>query len=318
MNKKIFEGKRMVRPTKTISAVLEGYRLCFSQSGLPFNEPGFASLELLDGPDGLDGEGCKNEELGAGMRRRKAVGKAEDGRDGGFFAGAHPQSNGVSESLDSAPVSPSRSFLSFTTFMASRSRDETQSQSDATLPRSTPPLPHGVHGVAFLITEQEWAYVCETEGVSKRGASAAGVGYRVADVSVHTYAGENLSCQTLVQSQSFLRGRHPRPSARYLGLLRSGAEDNNLHASWQAYLAALTPYAAARPGQKLGKWLFFFFSIALLYFPMFVLRAWAHTKIAPSLRSRAAQAFAGNMHRVLFFAWMAHDCLEPYLGSGIV
>lgn len=43
MNRKVFEGRRMIKPAESFAAVLPGWRLEFSQPGLPYSEPSFAA-----------------------------------------------------------------------------------------------------------------------------------------------------------------------------------------------------------------------------------------------------------------------------------
>lgn len=45
MNKKVFSGRRMIKPAASLPAVLPGWQLTFSQPGLPYAEPGFAAVE---------------------------------------------------------------------------------------------------------------------------------------------------------------------------------------------------------------------------------------------------------------------------------
>jgi len=45
INKKVFEGRRMIKPAESLPAVLPGWRLEFSQPGLPYSEPAFAAVD---------------------------------------------------------------------------------------------------------------------------------------------------------------------------------------------------------------------------------------------------------------------------------
>lgn len=45
INKKVFEGRRRISPAESVPAVLPGWRLEFSQPGLPYAEPAFAAVE---------------------------------------------------------------------------------------------------------------------------------------------------------------------------------------------------------------------------------------------------------------------------------
>jgi hypothetical protein len=45
MNKKVFQGRRLIKPAESVAAVLPGWQLTFNQPGLPFIEPAFAAVE---------------------------------------------------------------------------------------------------------------------------------------------------------------------------------------------------------------------------------------------------------------------------------
>lgn len=60
MNKKVFSGRRMIKPAASLPAVLPGWRLTFSQPGLPYAEPGFAAVERQPAAAG-DGDGAQGD-----------------------------------------------------------------------------------------------------------------------------------------------------------------------------------------------------------------------------------------------------------------
>lgn len=45
MNRDVLSGRRMIKPAESVPAKLPGYRLSFNQPGLPYREPGFATVE---------------------------------------------------------------------------------------------------------------------------------------------------------------------------------------------------------------------------------------------------------------------------------
>lgn len=47
MKKSVLEGRRMIKPAESVAAVLPDYMLTFQQPGLPYREPGFATIEPL-------------------------------------------------------------------------------------------------------------------------------------------------------------------------------------------------------------------------------------------------------------------------------
>lgn len=51
MNKAVLQGRRMIKPAESVAAICPGYKLSFQQPGLPYREPGFATVEPL-GPEG--------------------------------------------------------------------------------------------------------------------------------------------------------------------------------------------------------------------------------------------------------------------------
>jgi hypothetical protein len=48
MDKAVLEGRRMITPAESVAAKLPNYCLTFRQPGLPYREPGFATIEPLD------------------------------------------------------------------------------------------------------------------------------------------------------------------------------------------------------------------------------------------------------------------------------
>lgn len=47
MKKSVLEGRRMIKPAESVPAVAPDYMLTFQQPGLPYREPGFATVEPL-------------------------------------------------------------------------------------------------------------------------------------------------------------------------------------------------------------------------------------------------------------------------------
>ena len=48
MVKDVLEGRRLIKPAESVAAVLPNYMLTFNQPGLPYREPGFATIEPLE------------------------------------------------------------------------------------------------------------------------------------------------------------------------------------------------------------------------------------------------------------------------------
>ncbi|KAJ1618139.1 hypothetical protein T492DRAFT_1094934 [Pavlovales sp. CCMP2436] len=93
------------------------------------------------------------------------------------------------------------------------------------------------HGVLYTLELPQMARLCASEAVP--------IGYTPISVRCATYGGQTLSATTL-------RANGPgrlieaafgpiRPSARYLQLIRDGADASGLATEWLEYLAALEP-----------------------------------------------------------------------------
>ena len=52
MDRAVLEVRRMIKPAESVAAVAPGYMLTFNQPGLPYREPGFASIEPLPPSNG--------------------------------------------------------------------------------------------------------------------------------------------------------------------------------------------------------------------------------------------------------------------------
>ena len=74
INKKVFEGRRMIKPAESSPAVLPGYRLCFNMPGMPYREPGFGSVEPI--PAASAGAGQNGSHGGGGSSAANGVGAA--------------------------------------------------------------------------------------------------------------------------------------------------------------------------------------------------------------------------------------------------
>lgn len=50
----VLSGRRMIKPAESVPGILHGYKLSFNQPGLPYREPGFATVDPIDSNDGED------------------------------------------------------------------------------------------------------------------------------------------------------------------------------------------------------------------------------------------------------------------------
>jgi len=168
VNTKTMSGVRGVRPSASYPAVLDRYTLVFTVPGLPYVEPGFASVRRIDVDEGVDVDENDDDDKSA----------SDDSR--------------VSDDDD-----------------ASLARYERE-----------------VHGVAYVITDEEWRFVLRSES-----------GYDVEAVTLRRCSdGAPIEATTLVYPETDLGLPSLLPSARYLGLLTEGAEEWNLDAGWRRYL----------------------------------------------------------------------------------
>ena len=151
---KTITGVRGVKPSASYPAILRDYRLVFNVPGLPYVEPGFASVK---------------------------------------------------------PVLPGASPDDDTTDQLARYERE-------------------VHGVAHVVTEEEWRVILRTES-----------GYAREEVTLREFlpgvdAPARLIEATTLVYPDIASGGELLPSARYIDLLREGAAEWNLDEGWQRYL----------------------------------------------------------------------------------
>ncbi|MCJ1401336.1 hypothetical protein MMC11_004548 [Xylographa trunciseda] len=140
------------------------------------------------------------------------------------------------------------------------------------LPLPQPTWPHGLVGVVYEITPADYAHIIATEG--------GGASYLDITIPCHALVAHTPSVPSTPTTAPFLAhtlfapslpppssptsaGGLPRPSpplaqpsARYLALLRAGAAEHGLPRDYAAYLAALRPYTATTPRQRLGGFVF--------------------------------------------------------------
>lgn len=63
MERSVLEVRRMIKPAESIAAMAPGYMLTFNQPGLPYREPGFATIEPIPNKNanGTSNGGCNNK-----------------------------------------------------------------------------------------------------------------------------------------------------------------------------------------------------------------------------------------------------------------
>ena len=225
---------RHVHPRQSQPCKVEGYVLTFAHRGLPYLEPGFGTIEPLErNPvpptltlqtrvyySGTAQEGkatmysTPSKAVADQLLHHQTVSSAVADQD--------PQSPRPASSAQSAFGSPELP-VSFAPVRSSakRSRSDSVSQSSCdyehnsfNLDGSHPPDSHAtrgrplvnghkhveVHGVVHLISQQDMAQICKTEG----GGGAANHGYYVQHVPCQLYNGKTLQALALLTHPSSL------------------------------------------------------------------------------------------------------------------
>ena len=166
VNTKTMNGVRGISPSASYHAVLRGYELVFNVPGLPYVEPGFASVRRIGTTTATSDDAVADD------------GDADIINDDG---------------------------------------------SDSSLSKYS----REVHGVAYVVTDEEWRYILRTE-----------TSYETEVVTLAGYpdaGGTSITAITLTYPDVDV-GTKLWPSKRYLGLLREGAEEWNLDEGWRRYL----------------------------------------------------------------------------------
>lgn len=225
---------RHVHPRQSQPCKVEGYVLTFAHRGLPYLEPGFGTIEPLEQdpvPPTLiiqtsaqHSGAAQDGKITMYSTPSKSAAEQLLHKQTAQASGAHqdPQSPRPASSAQGAygspelPVSfgPSRS-------SAKRNRSDSVSQSPCDYEHTNfnldgshssdshatggEPAVDGhkhveVHGVVHLISQQDMAQICKTEG----GGGAANHGYYVQHVPCHLYNGETLRALTLLTHPSSL------------------------------------------------------------------------------------------------------------------
>ena len=185
VNTKTMMGVRGINPSASYPSVLPKYKLVFNVPGLPYVDPGFASVKAVN-----DDEEEEEEE--------------------------------EEEEVVSVSVSSSSS---------SSTGDEDLSRYE-----------REVHGVAYVVTDEEWKYILRTE-----------TSYLTREVTLMRCVDDAPIAATTLVYPDVDVGAELLPSARYLGLLREGAEEWNLDVGWRRYLnEVVAPYDASDQARMMG------------------------------------------------------------------
>lgn len=171
------------------------------------------------------------------------------------------------------------------------------------------PVPSLV-GVVYEVTPTDFATIIATEG--------GGSSYQ--DVVVDCFpissspspsSAEPLKAHTLLAPQSKTRNHPAQSSARYLGLISTGAVEHGLPLSYRNYLARYRPYQATSARQRIGRAVFGGFWLPVV-FSVFGL---ARIVQGPGGR---APAWAARLNRMLFSTmWWSYDWgFKQVFGNG--
>ncbi|PIA16624.1 hypothetical protein COEREDRAFT_80995 [Coemansia reversa NRRL 1564] len=163
-----------------------------------------------------------------------------------------------------------------------------------------------LHGVAFLITQEEMDHIVNTEG----GSGNPNVGYRLIEVECTTYDGMSLRAVTLVSTRRITSAvLHPSP--RYRGILIEGANEHGLAPEYIQLLEEVQPYEPKKFGQRVAKFL-----VTIIFAPLmipnigFALMALAFGIKVPL----SVITYQGWVTRLV---WHAHDWIfAPVFGKG--
>lgn len=207
-----------------------------------------------------------------------------------------------------------------------------------------------VHGVAHLITQDQWQRVLETEGGAehteqdnKQQKQDKSTGYAVATVHLHLYDGRQLTtAKTLVakaKTAALFKGKAALPSQRYLKLLQEGAQQHGISPEYVDFLHSLEPYSSSGWRRKLGGIVSAAVVFSLLVPVLIPLRVWRQVRGAiVNMNIKRRRAGEGEeegsgvptqmvgmvtnpftrwwFQTVFALAWKVHDVLSPVLTCG--
>ncbi|GFR44050.1 hypothetical protein Agub_g5210 [Astrephomene gubernaculifera] len=226
MNPNTLTGRRKVVPLESWPAVLHGWTLSFRMLGLPYTEPGFATIERAS--NDCSGASSSPSPSAASKPTRTSTNTSSDG------------TNSSTSSSSGSPHSPGQQH---------QQHSSGDSDSDGAS-SSTSRWLREVHGVLHRVRVADWVQVMATEGVSGGKTS-----YRVVEVEVVLYDGRRTRALTLQGQPPSLHSpaRPVAPSRRYLDLLREGARHHGLHPAYLAHLDSLQPYQRAGWAPVVGR-----------------------------------------------------------------
>ncbi|KAG0236086.1 hypothetical protein BGW41_000560 [Actinomortierella wolfii] len=204
-----------------------------------------------------------------------------------------------------------------------RTRYGTEFKWDPNNPEAS--YPPDLQGVAHRITQADWQRVIQTEGGWGHDVPT---GYDKIEVECYPFnikseesskidLSQPIMAKVLIARPLSIRS-HCQPSARYMGLLTSGAKIHHLEPDYQEYLASLVPYECAGTRAKLGRFLFMFINAPFLIGFMLVMLRQRHMNKKP-LEQRKPPPYwvAWYMDKASRWSAAMHDYIvRPFFGSG--
>ena len=215
-----FRGRRGIRPISQINVVVPELRLSFDLPGIPYTEPCFANTAKRN---------PKSEQHG--------------------FAGLES----ISSLTDKTSILP----LHHSGQTSKYHKDRWQK---------------GLVGVVYEVTPSDYAHIIATEGGGTSYSDILIPCYALpadsSKVPLHPdnkpFAAHTLFAPALPPDETPGHGgrlqrpdkSYAQPSARYLKLITSGAEECNLPSEYREYLNSIRPYTITARRQRLGQFLF--------------------------------------------------------------
>ena len=268
-----FQGSRGCRPLSAANVWVPALELTFDLPGIPYSEPCFANTRF---------------------RTQDAAARALPNGD--------TRPNGTVTERD-ALLAP------------------TAVASDKTTPSATAlGWDTGLIGVVYEVTPADYAHIIATEG--------GGSSYADVKVTCHLLPrGEPfdpaappadrptfLAHTLLAKGDAVYNNRRAgwaQPSARYLGLLTTGAKEHRLPAQYEKWLAGLQPYVITSARQTVGKWL-----LILAFFP-WIMGLFLLQRLTADGEGRAAPWVARLLKGFFGATWVGYDWFfKPVFGDG--
>ena len=218
-----FLGRRGIKPLRAINVVAPDLQLVFDLPGIPYVEPCFANSRVRHPPD-ADAD---------------ADADADPYADSGLYSqlGLPPAITASSKLLQDVKFGISATDLGWH---------------------------KGLVGVAYEVTDADFAHIIATEGGGasyldvkvdafplERGSKTVPAKPKGLPIIVHTLFAPPESNRVPVRRDGWAE-----PSPRYLGLLTTGAAENDLPLEYRDWLQTLKPYRPTTVRQRIGKGLF--------------------------------------------------------------